>query len=50
MTQQIELERTKSRTPVRDARRAGASEREHNLHSAKRVITTFIVAWHLPLR
>jgi membrane fusion protein (multidrug efflux system) len=44
MTQQIELERTKSRTPVRDARRAGASEREHNLHSAKRVITTFIVA------
>jgi membrane fusion protein, multidrug efflux system len=44
MTQQIEVERTKSRTPVRDARRAGASEREHNPHSAKRVITTFIVA------
>ena len=44
MTQQIEVERTKIRTPVRDARRAGASEREHTSHSAKRVITTFIVA------
>jgi len=44
MTQQIEVERTKIRTPVRDARRAGASEREHIPHSAKRVITTFIVA------
>jgi membrane fusion protein, multidrug efflux system len=44
MTQQIEVERTKIRTPVRDAGRAGASEREHNPHSAKRVITTFIVA------
>jgi Biotin-lipoyl like len=44
MTQQIEVERTKIRTPLRDAGRAGASEREHNPHSAKRVITTFIVA------
>src|SRR3984885_286295 len=44
MTQQIEVERTKIRTPVRDARRAGGSERECNPHSAKRVITTFIVA------
>jgi hypothetical protein len=44
MTQQIEVEPTKIRARVRDARRAGASEREHNPHSAKRVITTFIVA------
>ena len=44
MTQQIEVEQTKIRTPVRDAGRAGASERQHNPHSAKRVITTFVVA------
>jgi membrane fusion protein, multidrug efflux system len=44
MTQQIEVERTEIRTPVLDARRAGAAEREYNPHSAKRVIMTFIVA------
>jgi hypothetical protein len=44
MTQQIEVERTEIRTPVRDARRPGTSKREHSPYSAKRVITTFIVA------
>jgi membrane fusion protein (multidrug efflux system) len=44
MREQIEEERTKIRTPVPDARRAGRSEREHTPHSAKRVITTVIVA------
>jgi membrane fusion protein, multidrug efflux system len=44
MTPQIEVEQTKTRTLVRDARRAGASEGEHPPHSAKRVITTFVVA------
>ena len=44
MTQQIEVERTKIRTPVRDARKTVTTEREHTPHSAKRVITTFIVA------
>jgi|ERR1700693_5868574 len=32
------------RSPVHDARRAGTLKREHTPHSAKRVITTFIVA------
>jgi membrane fusion protein (multidrug efflux system) len=44
MTQQIEVERNKIRTPVRDARGVGASEREHPAHSVKRIITTFSVA------
>jgi membrane fusion protein, multidrug efflux system len=43
MTQQIEVEPTKIRTPVRDARRGGRSKSGHPPHSAKRVITTFIL-------
>ena len=43
MMQQIEVERTKIRTPVRDARKTVTTEREHTPHSAKRVITTWIV-------
>src|SRR3984893_327665 len=44
MTQQIEVELTEIRAPVRDPRRADPPKGEHAPHSAKRVITTFIVA------
>ena len=44
MTQQIEVEPTEIRAPARDPRRAEPSKRGNALHSAKRVITTFIVA------
>jgi membrane fusion protein, multidrug efflux system len=43
MTQQIE-ERTEIQTPVRDARRGGRSRSGHPIHSAKRVVITFILA------
>src|ERR1700722_22620 len=43
MTPQIE-ERTEIQTPVRDARRGGRSKSGHPTHSAKRVVTTLIVA------
>src|SRR6476659_1399129 len=43
MTQQIEVKPTEIRAPVRDPRRAEPSRRGNALHSAKRVITTFIV-------
>ena len=42
MTPQIE-ERTEIQTPVRDVRRGGRSKSGHPPHSAKRVITTFIL-------
>jgi membrane fusion protein (multidrug efflux system) len=44
MTQQIEVEPTEIRAPVRNPRRADPSKSENAPHSAKRVITTFIVA------
>ena len=44
MTQQIEVEPTEIRAPVRDPRRAGSSKRENAPHSAKRIFTTFIIA------
>jgi membrane fusion protein, multidrug efflux system len=44
MTQQIEIEPTEIRAPVRDPRRADPFKSENAPHSAKRVITTFIVA------
>jgi len=43
MTPQIE-ERTEIQTPVRDARRGGRSKSGHPTHSAKRLVTTFILA------
>ena len=43
MTQQIEVEPTEIRAPVRNPRRADPSKSENAPHSAKRVITTFIV-------
>jgi membrane fusion protein (multidrug efflux system) len=43
MTPQIE-ERTEIQTPVRDARREGRSKSGHPTHSAKRLVTTFILA------
>src|ERR1700719_5148548 len=43
MTQQIEVEPTEIRAPVRDPRRPDPSKGEHAPHSAKRVITTFII-------
>jgi membrane fusion protein (multidrug efflux system) len=44
MTQQIEVQPTEIRTPVRDHRRAGPPKKENAPHSAKRVFTTLIVA------
>jgi membrane fusion protein (multidrug efflux system) len=44
MTQQIEVEPTEIRAPVRDPRRVGSSKRENAPHSAKRIFTTFITA------
>jgi membrane fusion protein (multidrug efflux system) len=47
MAQQIEVEPTEVRelrAPVRDPRRAAPSKRESARHSAKRVLTTFIIA------
>jgi len=43
MTPQIE-ERTEIQTPVRDVRRGGRSKSGHPTHSAKRVVTTLILA------
>src|ERR1700720_279718 len=43
MTQQIEVEPTEIRAPVRDPRRADSPKGKNAPHSAKRVITTFIV-------
>ena len=43
MTPQIE-ERTEIQTPVRDARRGGRSKSGYPTHSAKRLVTTFILA------
>jgi membrane fusion protein, multidrug efflux system len=47
MAQQIELEPTEVRdirAPARDPRRAGRSKEEHAPQSAKRVLTTFVIA------
>jgi membrane fusion protein (multidrug efflux system) len=44
MTQQIEVEPTEIRAPVRDPRRADPSKSENAPHSAKRNFTTFIIA------
>jgi len=43
MPQQIEVEPTEIRAPVRDPRRADPPKGENAPHSLKRVITTFIV-------
>ena len=44
MTQQIEVEPTEIRAPVREPRKAGPPKREKARHSAKRIFTTFIIA------